>query len=332
MLWLVPHLFADPRLLEIAGHELRVPGLQTLLARASQRNGPREGTEGGLCRALGIPRQQDWPLAPLTLQADGIEPGTAYWLRADPACFRILRDRVVLAATGPADLTREESDALAAAIVDHFGDALPLFAPHPQRWYLRHAAPPELVTHPPSLALGRAIDRLLPEGAAARTLRVASNELQMLLHAHPVNRTREAQGRLPVNALWLWGGGRRPDPPDDPPAVYACSETARALAAHCRTSCRAAPARLPSGRLDERGIVLLDALAGPACASDACAWREALLELEKNWFAPLAGALRRIGNQGLRIVDPVAGRELGLRRTDAWKLWRRPRDPVSGLA
>lgn len=332
MLWLVPHLFPDPRLLEIAGRGLQVPGLQTLLARGAHLTTPCEGIEGALCRALGIARQQDWPLAPITLQADGGEPGEAYWLRADPACFQIMRDRVVLAATGPADLTRDESDALAATIFGHFGDTLSLFAPHPQRWYLRYAAPLDLVTHPPSLASGRAIDSLLPVGEAAKTLRVAMNELQMLLHAHPVNRTREAHGRLPVNALWVWGGGHRPAIPDKPPTVYARTETARAIADYCRAPCLAVPATLDTGLFGKRFVLLLDALADPACMSDALGWREALLDMEKNWFAPLAGALRHIGNQGLRIVDPISGRELALRRADAWKIWRRPRDLASGIA
>lgn len=332
MLWLVPHLFPDPRLLEIAGRGLHVPGLRTLLARGTHVIEPCEGTEEALCRALGIARQQDWPLAPITLQADGGEPGEAYWLRADPACFQVMRDRVVLAATGPADLTRDESDALAAAIVDHFGDTLPLLAPHPQRWYLRYAATPDLVTHPPSLASGRAIDSLLPGGEAAKVLRVAMNELQMLLYAHPVNQAREAHGRLPVNALWVWGGGRRPAIPDNPPTVYAHAETARAIADHCRAPCLAVPATLDTGLFGKRYVLVLDALAEPACMHDALGWREALLELEKNWFAPLAAGLRRIGHQGLRIVDPISGRGQELRRADAWKIWRRPRNLVSGVA
>ena len=59
MLWLVPHLFPDPRLLEIAGRGLHVPGLRTLLARGTHVTEPCEGTEEALCRALGIARQQE---------------------------------------------------------------------------------------------------------------------------------------------------------------------------------------------------------------------------------------------------------------------------------
>jgi hypothetical protein len=33
------------------------------------------------------------------------------------------------------------------------------------------------------------------------------NEIQMLLHEHPVNQRRERVGKLPVNGWWLWGFG-----------------------------------------------------------------------------------------------------------------------------
>ena len=33
------------------------------------------------------------------------------------------------------------------------------------------------------------------------------NEIQMYLYQHPVNQRRQAQGMLPINSLWCWGGG-----------------------------------------------------------------------------------------------------------------------------
>ena len=35
-------------------------------------------------------------------------------------------------------------------------------------------------------------------------------EAQMVLHASAVNERRESRGALPVNSLWLWGGGSAP--------------------------------------------------------------------------------------------------------------------------
>ncbi len=326
MLWLVPHLFPDPRLQEIAAHGLQTPGLLLLLARGTLTAEPGEGTEAALCRALGVARQQDWPLAPITLEADGASAGDAYWLRADPAYFQVMRDRIVLADTGVADLTSVESDALAASIVEHFGDGLPLRAPHPQRWYLRCDAPLRVTTTPPSLATGRAIDAVLPRGEDAQALRVKLNELQMLLHTHPVNQAREARGALPVNTLWVWGGGLRPAACGHPLPVYAQGSDTQAIAAHCGAPLFPLPSTLDKAMLGKPGIVVLDALVAPACTSDAIGWREAMQALERNWFAPLAGALRATGKHGIRIFDPVSGRGVCVRRIDAWKIWRRSRE------
>ena len=33
---------------------------------------------------------------------------------------------------------------------------------------------------------------------------------QLLFKDHPVNRRREASGKLPANSIWLWGQGKRP--------------------------------------------------------------------------------------------------------------------------
>ena len=36
------------------------------------------------------------------------------------------------------------------------------------------------------------------------------NELQMVLHAHPVNAAREDAGKPTINGVWFWGGGVMP--------------------------------------------------------------------------------------------------------------------------
>ncbi|MEW6120894.1 MAG: hypothetical protein AB1593_12485 [Pseudomonadota bacterium] len=329
MLWLVPHLFADPRLIEVAAAGLRLPGLSTLLGRGSVSREAPPGTEGALCRALGISPQHDWPLAPITLEAEVGAAGKDFWLRADPAHFQVMRDRIVLAEVGMTDLSREETDALSAAISAHFGTALPLHALHAERGYLRYAHSLHLATTPPSLAIGRALDAVMPRGEDASGLRVLMNELQMLLHAHPVNLARESRGAPPMNALWIWGGGTRPAAVTCPVHVYANGDTAAALALYCEARLHALPAALDVSMVGAPGVVLLDALEVPAQCGDASGWRERLGTLERNWFAPLAGTLHRIGTEGVSILDPIGGGCIQLRRTDAWKIWRRPRDLLS---
>jgi len=332
MLLLVPYLFPTAHLLSAAAPDLRLPALQTLLARGSRQSGAAGCVEAALCEALGIARQQDWPIAPITLAADGGEAGDAYWLRADPVHLRVMRDRIVLADSAAIDLTREEADALTLTIGQHFGDDLKPLPLHPRRWYLRYARAPHLITTPLSAAVGRDIDPLLPQGADAMRLRAELNELQMLLHDHPVNQARAARGELPVNSLWLWGGGHPPAVGSAPVAIYTGDFEAQALGAFCRARVDALPARLDAKLLERDGVMLLDALTVAGQVGDAYGWREAIRGLEQDWFAPLLGALRQIGPQGLRLLDPVSGKALFLHRRDAWKLWRRPQRLTSALA
>lgn len=331
MLFLIPYLFPTPRLLETAARDLHLPALQTLLARGTRLAGPAGGVEAALCEAMGIARQQDWPLAPITLETDGGAVGNAYWLRADPVHLQVMRDRIVLADPSSLDLTAQEADDLAGTIGRHFGEALSPIPRHPKRWYLRLERTPRLVTTPLSVAVGRDIDPLLPQGAEAMRFRTLLNELQMLLHDHPVNQAREAHGDLPVNSLWLWGGGIQPAEPATRMQIYACDSEARALGEFCGTRVHPLPSHLERSLLETDGAILLDRLTAAGQCGDAYGWRETLRSLEEDWFAPLLGTLATVGSQGVRLLDPVSGKVLHLRRSDAWKFWRRPRKLISVL-
>lgn len=221
MLLLVPHLFPSQRLLDAVGGNLHLPALQTLLTRGRRRTDPADGTLAALCTAYGIARQQDWPLAPITLEADRGAAEDGYWLRADPVHLRVMRDRIVLLAGDEISLSQGEADALAAAVAAHFGTELSPLPVRPHRWYLRLPSAPVLTTTPLGAAVGADVDPLLPQGRDAMRFRSHLNEVQMLLHEHPLNLQREARGELPINSLWLWGGGTRPPPRPRrrPPAV-----------------------------------------------------------------------------------------------------------------
>lgn len=330
MLILVPHLFPSARWVEAACRGLRLPALESLLARGRLESCPADGTEAALCGALGVARQQDWPIAPITLLADGADPGEDFWLRADPVHLRVMRDRVVLAEREALAMTAEEATALAMAIGRHFGDELSPLPLHPQRWYLHFARMPRLTTTPRSVAAGRDVGPLQPQGEDAARLRAQLNELQMLLHDHPVNQAREARGELPINSLWLWGGGRLPVAPACPKRVYADDREALALAAFCGARTRALPTHPDAHFLKAGGIVLLDALSRAGEIGDAHGWRDALRMLERDWFVPFRAQLRGAGTEGLRLLDPASGRALHLTSGDAWRFWCRSR-PLAAM-
>jgi hypothetical protein len=62
----------------------------------------------------------------------------------------------------------------------------------------------------PEQALGEDLYEHLPQGHDGRRWRALFNEVQVILHQHPVNAERRARGLPPVNSLWLWGGGPLP--------------------------------------------------------------------------------------------------------------------------
>jgi len=255
--------------------------------------------------------------------------GEHYWLRADPVHLRVMRDRIVLADSGVLGLTQPEADALALCISAHFGAAFSPQPLHPERWYMRLDPVPRLRTTPLSIAVGCDIDPLLPQGEDAMLFRTRLNELQMLLFEHPVNQAREARGELPVNSLWLWGGGCLPTVPKPlgskhAAALYSNDGDVSALGRFCGLEAVTMPGLFSVGLFDENKLIVLDQLKAAGKYGDAFGWREAIIALERDWFSPLLAHLRGHPS-AVRLVDPVNGKSLDLNKLDCWKIWRRPR-------
>jgi hypothetical protein len=309
-------------------HGVKAPALQTLLARATCVQAPHSEMESWLCESFGVARQQDYPVAPLCLMADGVAPETHYWLRADPVHLGVERDQLVLSEASTFSLAQDEADALIATLNQHFAaDGLHFVAPRAQRWYLRLACSPVLTTHGLYQAAGHNVHALLPAGQEAMRWRALLNEVQMLLFELPVNVAREARGIAPINSVWLSGGGVLPqDLPQPFDHVWAGDALARGLAL---------AARIPGKNLPEdaaawlkqaapgKHLLVLDALRPVACYGDPHAWRGELARLEEQWFAPLKQALQRGAiTLTLHASTPAGTLSFTLSRSKLWKLWQ----------
>ncbi|MDH5534899.1 MAG: phosphoglycerate mutase [Betaproteobacteria bacterium] len=332
---LIPHLLWPEAAASEPGGDCELPALEQILARARRQSFPAIPVEAWLCQAFEVERQQDWPVAPLTLAIDGGEPGEGYWLRADPVHVRAQREELRLADDAIGKITQHEADTLVAALNAHLAaDALKFIAPHPARWYLKVAPAPALATHTLSEAAGADVTRLLPSGADALEWHRVGNEIQMLLHDHPINAEREARGAVPINSVWLWGGGTQPPVPGRHfCAVWSSDALAIALAAAADLDSAPAPAGASQWLTAagdsgcESHFVLLDRLAAPARYGDLNAWREGAAALERHWFAPLAPALGDRGLERLTLVslDRAGCKRFDLTPADRWRFWRRPR-------
>jgi len=277
------------------------------------------GRRAQLLRHFALP-EGTWPIAALSRQADAGDAAGAAWLRADPAYLRADINGVRLMAHGDAlALDDDDCNALLPALKPVFGDAgVVLDAPVPSRWYLRlprEAKRPAFAD--PGDALGDDIFEHLDSSHEARRWRALSSEAQMVLHNHPWNAARIAQGKPPVNALWFWGGGTLPDARIETHGrhaiAYSDDPTAQALAAVTRGT-EALPPRYAGGS-DDRLFDLT--------ATRDLAW------LEREWLSPALGALRR-GEIGWLELDGEDGRVLGIGRWHRLRFWRTPLARLDG--
>lgn len=182
-------------------------------ARLSHYAGAPTIDDAGLtmltCATLGLDR--DAPVAAFMAAGAGLDASTRYWLKADPVTLVPSRSSVSLAGR-VSDLASDEAEELLTALNAHFhDDGLVFVAPRPDTWLAHIDAAPTLVTTPLARAQRGELARELPRGDDGARWRRWQDEIQMLLHGHPVNSAREARGVAPVNAVWFWGGGRLDD-------------------------------------------------------------------------------------------------------------------------
>ncbi len=319
--------------------ELKLPALERLLAKGRQQRTDARTTEAWLCERFDVERQGDWPVAPYCLLADGGEPGTHYWLRADPVHLKLEGNHLVLADSGVFRVSQREARILTDSLNAHFSSDGLIFRPlRPERWYLRAERSPALETSALPEVVGKGIDSLLPQGADGPTWRARLNDAQMLLHGHAINMAREEAGLLPINGVWAWGGGKLQSALSAP---FAAVWSDAALALGLAQAARIAAYTLPDGAADLLrrggsegvGLVLLDGLRKAAQYGDADGWRKHLEDLERDWFAPLLEALAqgRVGMVSLHALGPEGVHTAEVTRGDLRRFWRRVR-PLADLA
>ena len=225
---------------------------------------------------------------------------------------------------------QQEAAELVQTLNVHFAhEGLRWSAPHPRRWYLTGPASPDIATTPWPSAVGRSVDALLPRGPDALQWHRRFNEVQMLLHEHPVNQRRESRGEPAINSVWFWGGGCLPAPVRSHGwSVWADNALVRGLALVCGMEPKPVPGNaglwLKQASAGDH-LIVLDALAEPAHRGDAPGWAALVDALERNWFAPMRDFLAR--RSLARVTITTQHMNLALHYevlpSDLWKFWRR---------
>lgn len=296
--------------------------LANALGKADCLSMGEAGRRAQLQRHLQLP-DGHWPIAALSRQADVGDAASAIWLRADPAWLQPDINGVRMMAFGPAlSPTAEDCEALLPALQPIFTDlGFQLDAPSPDRWYIRAPLDAVLPHFPdPGDALGEDLFETderenTPE---ARRWRALATEVQIVLHNHPWNQQRAAQGKAPINALWFWGAGRLPQSGSiTSPHTLICTDDAslRALAAStCST------AALPQA---------LDAIDStqPSVLVDLTHDTD-LRRIEQHWLLPALARLQSGESDSLQL-DCEDGQRWRITRNQRWRFWRTPRQRLA---
>lgn len=253
----------------------------------------------------------DWSAAALTREVDAGDAAGGFWLRADPAnIVPDMQGARLMASAETLRLEPEDVAALLPALQPLFaGFGFQLDAPAPSRWYLRLPEDTPLPAFSdPEAVLGDDLFSHLPEGEHGRRWRALLTEAQVVLHQHPWNDQRLAEGKRAVNSLWFWGGGGLPESVRTP---------------HAQVRSRDA---LLQGLAKAAGIRL-----GGEQAVDALVDLRQLRSLEQltgDAITPLLDAMRR-GELAELTLDFEDGACFRLTRAQRWHFWKKPRTTLA---
>lgn len=272
------------------------------LSRADVRATEITGPIRALFGLFGFDTSAELPAAAVTRSVDAGDAGGDAWVRADPAWMDVGSALVLKGWGAGLGLERQAVEALAGALAEVFGGTgLGFSAPVSGRWYLGIGGSERMATTPPDELVGRDAADHLPEGPGADAWRRLMNECQMVLHNHPVNDERRAEGLPPVNSLWFWGSGKLPESaPTGFSRVIGGGALARGLF------------ELPGGADPSAGKLLI----ADGGQEDHAVW--------EHWHAA--------GHGAARVVVPGAGRRFDWRPRHRLRVWRGHRDLEALLA
>ncbi len=302
-----------PGLLELPAAALAHDAALAALARHATVRAVADGIAAATLDALAL----DAPPAPLAALGAGLDPARGYVMFADPVVLVAGMDDVRL--TGRVDdLSAAEATAMRSLLDAHFAsDGLAFAAPRPDAWFARTSSPPALVATPLPRAIDRPLRPLLPEGPDGRTWRRWQDEVQMLLHDHPLNVARAARGAATVCGVWFWGGGTFPPRlPELDIAVAAADGRAGDLLRGVAAAAERRAVPLPDRLAD---VLRAPAAPGVAIALPPVADAPGLAALSRDWLAPAVGALldRRVAKLQLIADGPAGAAIWSVRRPSA---------------
>jgi hypothetical protein len=235
-------------------------------------------------------------------------------------------DHLQLASPVPLSLEAPESGPLLETLNAHLaGTGFEFHALADGGWLCRCPDGLECETVDPFDAIGRNLREVLPSGRDAVRVRSLVNELQMLLHEHPVNERRAARGLPTVNSVWLWGIGTAREPTATVTEDLLTDDAWLAALWRRHGGRVRSVAELDQVLAGERSPVRVAAVAG----RDGRPAADALQALEAHVFAPVRAAI--VASRVSRVSLLAGRRTLDLTPSVRWAFWRRARR-IAGVA
>lgn len=325
----MPGLADSVAWLAAQGEGVRLPATEWLVARGRARPSELTGWRDWLLAGAGLGDDvlERFPAGPCASVTGHGQPAAGPWARAEPVHLLTALDHLQLAAPVPLPLEATESAELLATLNDHLaGTGFRLHATTDGSWLCACPAGLDCATVEPSTAVGRNLREWLPTGRDASRVRALVNELQMLLHEHPVNEQRATRGLPAVNSVWLWGVGVAGTPAAAAKGVLVTDD-----------AWLAGLWRLHGGRVrpvgefaevlaEEGGDVRVGC--GPMIAGAAAA--DVLRSIEERVLAPARAALAATGAD--RVLLHAGRQSFDVTPGARWAFWRRPRPLAEVLA
>jgi hypothetical protein len=229
-----------------------------------------------------------------------------------------------------------EQAILAADFARTFGSSSHTLTPLPSGEFLL-ATPglAPLATEEPARAACGELEQLMPTGTEATPLRRLLAEIEMWLHALPLNEARSSRGDAPITTLWPWGAAGRIVRPE--PRALSGLPTAFGRDAWLQGlwQLNGAPCCTPPEHLEEvlasgaRAAVLVVEVGGQL-RGDAATVAGALRRVDERFVSPALQALRQRALEGVTLIVNDTRAHIG--RSSLRKLWRRTLPGLEGFA
>jgi len=321
----VPGLFGPIPGLKELGLTPTAPALETLLARADLSEITSCSLESTLFDLFGVQNEAsgDLPSAAVSRLAEGGGRDSAFWFHASPVFLKATADRLLLFDAEMLDIRPGDAAALVELFNQHFAqDDWHLEAPHPNRWYLRLPTPLNVSTSALADVVGRNVEQYLPSGKEAMQWRSVLNEIQMLFHSAAANLQREADHLLPVNGVWLSGGGSLPKRVNNKFAVVMADDIlSQGFSQLAEADCYSLILDdLEQLHVTGSCLVTYSSLLRPVLAADPQGWTEQMAEFEC-WATVLLRMLQKKQIERVSLY-PCNGQLFQIERRALRRFWK----------